>query len=48
MTCPWNGQIRNLPRARFQIALVVPIALISTLLVALIRQRPNKGSDFLF
>ncbi len=44
---PRHRQVRDLPHGRFQIAPVVPIALISTLLVALIGQGANERGDLL-
>jgi hypothetical protein len=44
---PRDGQIRDLAHRRFQIARVVPITLIMTLLGALIGQSTDEGGDFL-
>src|SRR6266487_5952752 len=46
-TRPRHGQIRDLPHRRLQITPVVSIALISTLLVALVGQGPDEGCHFL-
>jgi len=42
-----NGQISNLPYRRFQMACVMAIALITTLLGTLIRLRPDNCRYFL-
>lgn len=47
LPCPRNGQILDATHARFQIACVVPIVLISTLLLAFIGQSSDEGADFL-
>ncbi len=44
---PRHRQVRDLAHRRFQIAPVVPIALISTLLGALIGQGTNERRDLL-